>query len=253
MTAGATQIRRADVYRQLRRVVDPEIGLSIVELGLVYHLDVCGGVVTVTMTLTTEGCPLGDVIVGGVKDVIGELPWVESVDVRLVWDPPWHPGMMKQSGEAGSEMREQDMEGPTIEREDTISLDVRPVLAAGGEPFDMIMDAAGRIVEGGVLEIIAPFEPIPLYRVLSQQGFGHRTEMRDPEAFVVQFKRTPITSDARVRDVFERYPATAPVFADHGVDLCCGGDKSLAFAAQAHAVDLDVLLAELQDAALNRT
>lgn len=251
MTSGQTEIRRNDAYHQLQRVIDPEIGLSIVELGLVYHLDIRGGDVTVTMTLTTEGCPLGDAMVAGVRDVMGELPWVDSVDVHLVWDPPWHPGMMKQSGEAGRGMREENMKDEMMEMENTVSLDVRPVLAAGEEPFNMIMEAAGRIVEGGVLEVIAPFEPIPLYRVLSQQGFGHRTEMREPDAFVVQFARTRITSDAIARDVFERYPSTARVFADHGLDLCCGGDESLAFAAQAHGVELDALLTELQDAVLN--
>jgi metal-sulfur cluster biosynthetic enzyme len=83
------------VYRQLCRVIDPELGLSIIKLGLVYDLRVEDGAVTVTMTLTTRGCPLQAAITEGVRKVVAELPWVRSVDVQLVWEPAWHPGMMR--------------------------------------------------------------------------------------------------------------------------------------------------------------
>jgi metal-sulfur cluster biosynthetic enzyme len=82
-------------YRQLCRVIDPELGLSIIKLGLVYGLRVEDGAVTVTMTLTTRGCPLQAAITEGVRKVVAELPWVRSVDVQLVWEPAWHPGMMR--------------------------------------------------------------------------------------------------------------------------------------------------------------
>lgn len=83
------------VYQQLKRVIDPELGQSIVKLGLVYDIVVHEGEVTVTMTLTTPGCPLGDAITRGVESVVGELPWVRSVRVAIVWDPPWSPAMIR--------------------------------------------------------------------------------------------------------------------------------------------------------------
>ena len=88
--------RRLDeVYQRLKRVIDPEIGLSIVKLGLVYDLAVRDGVVTVTMTLTTPGCPMGGPITDGVRNVVAELAWVEDVVVNVVWEPAWSPAMIR--------------------------------------------------------------------------------------------------------------------------------------------------------------
>jgi len=83
------------VYRQLTRVIDPEVGLSIIKLGLVYDLRIADGAVEVVMTLTTRGCPLQAAITEGVRKVVAELPWVRSVKVSLVWEPAWHPGMIR--------------------------------------------------------------------------------------------------------------------------------------------------------------
>jgi hypothetical protein len=69
------------------------------------------------------------------------------------------------------------------------SLDVRPLLAAGEEPFDAIMVAVSALPPDGVLEITAPFEPIPLYAVLKSRGFGHVMEQPSPSTFVVRFFR----------------------------------------------------------------
>ncbi len=129
-------------------------------------------------------------------------------------------------------------------------LDVRPLLAAGEEPFTVIMDAAGALPEGGVLELVAPFEPVPLYGVLGPRGFAHVAVERGPGEWVVRFTQTGITPEATLGDVFARHPATGPVLARHGLDLCCGGGKTLAFAAEAHGVPAARLLAELQAAAL---
>ncbi len=95
MNPATLEARQQAVYHQLRRVMDPELGMSIVKLGLVYDIDVQQGAAVVTMTLTTPGCPLEDAITQGVERVVGELPWVERVDVKLVWHPPWHPGMIR--------------------------------------------------------------------------------------------------------------------------------------------------------------
>lgn len=94
MAAVDTNARLNEVYRQLRRVVDPEVGLSIVKLGLLYDLQLEGDDVTVVMTLTTRGCPMERAMTAGVERVVRELPWVGAVTVRVVWDPPWEPGMM---------------------------------------------------------------------------------------------------------------------------------------------------------------
>lgn len=129
------------------------------------------------------------------------------------------------------------------------TLDVRPMLAAGEEPFDAILGAARGVPEGGVLEIVAPFEPAPLYGVLGGMGFAHRTEPLAGGAFAVRFKQTGITASATVAEVAERAPATATVFSRYLMDMCCGGTKTLEFAAKAHGVDLPQLLAELREAA----
>lgn len=128
---------------------------------------------------------------------------------------------------------------------DVMRLDVRPVLAAGDEPFSLIMQAAGRVPDGGTLELTAPFEPVPLYAVMAQRGFVYRTEPREDGSWVVRFTRVDIAPDHTVGAVHERYPTTAPVFAKHGMDLCCGGHLSLAHVAEAHQVPLATLLEEL--------
>jgi metal-sulfur cluster biosynthetic enzyme len=86
-----------EVKTNLKNVYDPEIGVNIVDLGLVYDTDVAdNGDVLVTMTLTSIGCPLGPVIVQEVTGALKDLPGVGDVDVKLVWSPPWSPDMMSE-------------------------------------------------------------------------------------------------------------------------------------------------------------
>lgn len=87
-----------EVVRGLARVIDPELGLDVVSLGLVYEVHVVGGDVTIIMTLTTPGCPLHGIISADASDKVGALPGVESVDVQLVWDPAWTPDMISEEG-----------------------------------------------------------------------------------------------------------------------------------------------------------
>jgi metal-sulfur cluster biosynthetic enzyme len=68
-----------------------------VDLGLVYDVRIEGGVVTVTMTLTTPGCPMHESIGWGVSQAVRAIAGVEDVRVNIVWDPPWSPAMMSQS------------------------------------------------------------------------------------------------------------------------------------------------------------
>lgn len=80
----------------LRTVIDPEIGLDIVTLGLVYEITISPeGRVEVEMTLTSRGCPLGPVITGGVQSAVGALEGVTEVDPQVVWEPAWSPDFIE--------------------------------------------------------------------------------------------------------------------------------------------------------------
>jgi metal-sulfur cluster biosynthetic enzyme len=76
--------------------MDPELGMSVVRLGLIYDVRVEQDTVEIDMTLTTRGCPLERAITDGVHRVVAELPWVRAVVVRVVWDPAWHPDMIRR-------------------------------------------------------------------------------------------------------------------------------------------------------------
>lgn len=81
----------------LENVIDPELGIDIVNLGLVYDVDLDeAGAATVTMTLTSMGCPLGPVIVDQVKTALSELPEVKETEVNIVWQPAWSKDMMSR-------------------------------------------------------------------------------------------------------------------------------------------------------------
>jgi metal-sulfur cluster biosynthetic enzyme len=83
------------VRKALRAVKDPELNLNIIDIGLVYDVEVAeAGQVRVKMTLTSPGCPAGTEILDDVKRVVADLEGVTSVDVELVWDPYWTPEKM---------------------------------------------------------------------------------------------------------------------------------------------------------------
>ena len=83
------------VRKALRAVKDPELNLNIIDIGLVYDVDVRDtGDILVKMTLTSPGCPAGGEIIEDVKRVVGDLEGVKSADVDLVWDPYWTPERM---------------------------------------------------------------------------------------------------------------------------------------------------------------
>jgi metal-sulfur cluster biosynthetic enzyme len=87
---------RNELVESLKEVHDPEIGMNIVDLGLVYGLDWDEekGQVHVDLTLTSPGCPLGPQIIRDIRRALGELDGVLQVEVDLVWSPLWHPSMM---------------------------------------------------------------------------------------------------------------------------------------------------------------
>jgi metal-sulfur cluster biosynthetic enzyme len=83
------------IRKAIRAVKDPELNLNIIDIGLVYEVDVDeAGAVHIQMTLTSPGCPAGTEIIEDVKRVVGDMEGVTSVDVELVWDPYWTPEKM---------------------------------------------------------------------------------------------------------------------------------------------------------------
>jgi metal-sulfur cluster biosynthetic enzyme len=89
-------LSKEEVLEKLKPVVDPEMQIGIVDLGLIYDAIVGneGKSVEVKMTLTTPMCPYGPMLVGQVRDLLGAIPGVEECRVDLVWDPPWDPRTM---------------------------------------------------------------------------------------------------------------------------------------------------------------
>ena len=88
---------RDRVREALRDVVDPELGLNIVDLGLVYDVRVQGAHVEVDLSMTTPSCPLGEYIAGDARERLLAVEGVTSVDVALVWEPPWSPARMSDA------------------------------------------------------------------------------------------------------------------------------------------------------------
>lgn len=83
------------VREALREVIDPEIGFNIVDIGLVYDIALEErGIVKITMTTTTRGCPATDFLKDGVGEAAHNVEGVYSADIRLTYDPPWTPDMM---------------------------------------------------------------------------------------------------------------------------------------------------------------
>ena len=96
-TTGAAGIDPEDVLEALRDVVDPELGINVVDLGLVYGLAIGeDGVATIDMTLTSAACPLTDVIEDQTRAALGDL--VSDVKINWVWMPPWGPDKITDEG-----------------------------------------------------------------------------------------------------------------------------------------------------------
>ena len=89
----------AQVDFALRSVFDPEIPVNIVDLGLIYRVEIDGDTVTIDMTLTSPGCGMGPVLVEEVKDRVSTVPKVAQLDVRLVLDPPWSRDRMSEEAQ----------------------------------------------------------------------------------------------------------------------------------------------------------
>ncbi|HEX2398226.1 MAG TPA: metal-sulfur cluster assembly factor [Solirubrobacteraceae bacterium] len=84
------------VTEALTNVIDPELGLDFVELGLIYDIDIEDGSVAITFTLTSPGCPIGPQVSEQIREFVGELDEVERVEPRMVFTPPWTPDRMSE-------------------------------------------------------------------------------------------------------------------------------------------------------------
>jgi metal-sulfur cluster biosynthetic enzyme len=85
-----------DVEAALTNVIDPELGLDFVELGLIYGVEVDGGNVHVTFTLTTPACPIGPQVTEQIDEFVSELDGVDEVSSSMVFSPPWSPDKMSE-------------------------------------------------------------------------------------------------------------------------------------------------------------
>jgi metal-sulfur cluster biosynthetic enzyme len=84
------------VLEALSNVIDPELGLDFVELGLIYGVEIDGGRVEITFTLTTPACPIGPQVTEQMEEFVGEIEGVEEVVPNMVFTPPWTPDKMSE-------------------------------------------------------------------------------------------------------------------------------------------------------------
>lgn len=97
-------IEKEDVLVLLKHVIDPELMINIVDLGLVYDVFISDEkVIAIHMTLTSEGCPLGDVIMEDIVHILSDQCEGYKVDVQLVWEPEWSPERLTAAGKAALE------------------------------------------------------------------------------------------------------------------------------------------------------
>ena len=85
-----------EVQDALTNVIDPELGLDFVELGLIYEIEVDGTKVDVTFTLTSPGCPIGPQVSEQIDEFVSELDGVEAVEAHMTFNPPWTPDAMSE-------------------------------------------------------------------------------------------------------------------------------------------------------------
>jgi len=89
-------VTKQEVMKVLKKCYDPEVGISLVDLGLIYDVQVKNDKVRIKMTLTTPGCPMHSFMIKDVEENVKKLKGVKEVKVELVWDPPWTPEKMSK-------------------------------------------------------------------------------------------------------------------------------------------------------------
>ncbi len=97
-------VTKEEILESLKEVSDPEIGMDIVNLGLVYNIDINGDRVYIKMTMTAPTCPVTPWILSEAQRIVENLNGVEAADVELVWDPPWNPSLMSDEAKEALNM-----------------------------------------------------------------------------------------------------------------------------------------------------
>jgi metal-sulfur cluster biosynthetic enzyme len=93
------EVTSQQILDSLKQCMDPEIPINVVDMGLIYGVDVSAdNKIDIKMTMTTRGCPLHDTLVGDVKRYVNKVPGVNGVNVEIVWDPVWTPEKMSEEG-----------------------------------------------------------------------------------------------------------------------------------------------------------
>lgn len=103
--ASETSSFEQEIWNALRFVIDPELGVNIVDLGLIYHVQVVEREVHVVMTVTTPGCPMEHSLTFGIETAVLGIEGVTGVHVTVVHEPPWSPAMMSPEGRAATGIR----------------------------------------------------------------------------------------------------------------------------------------------------
>lgn len=94
-------VTKKDIEKVLKSIPDPEIGVSLWDLGLIYKISITkSGVVSIMMTLTSIGCPLFNLIADPIKDKVGKMKGVKKINIDLTFDPPWSIDKMTAKGKA---------------------------------------------------------------------------------------------------------------------------------------------------------
>jgi len=89
------KLTKEKIMKQIQPVEDPDVGLSLVDMGLIYDINISDdNVVNINMTLSSPGCPIGEYLMTQVREAVLQLEDVKDADVFLVWDPPWDPSTM---------------------------------------------------------------------------------------------------------------------------------------------------------------
>lgn len=90
-------MNQEEVLETLKAIIDPEVGLNIVDLGLVYRVDIASNKIEVDMTMTTPSCPMGDWLQSEAQNTLQQKFPNSTVKVNLVWSPPWEPDKMSET------------------------------------------------------------------------------------------------------------------------------------------------------------
>jgi metal-sulfur cluster biosynthetic enzyme len=93
-------IRKEKIWQKLKSVLDPELGINVVDLGLIYDIKVENGRIEILMTLTTPSCPLSSFLQKSMEDKVKEVSGVKEVKIDVTFDPPWNPSKMSKVARA---------------------------------------------------------------------------------------------------------------------------------------------------------